>query len=718
MAAIAQSFPDSSGRLAWLWVFLRDELAPYHGRAALVARMVTASTLMMIISMTFRIPYGAYGAIFALTLSRESLESTANAARAMAIGLVLAGAYVVVGAMLVLGNAMLRFLWVGVTLFLIFYAMSALSNYAAAARFGYLIVITIPLWDSHVSTESKVENTLWAVGLLTIASVVTLLLEIVFAAFRRTNELVEGITERLLCVEEFLAHYLEDRPVDADARSGLSRLAIVGTSRLRRMLQRSGYEPQHEQQMGAVVALVGRLVDIAANLAQFTSSVSDYDRKRIRMVVQNIGEIRSGIARGTAPRPTESLGERRTPPDLPLLGEIEKTVTLIPEVFTGARSLRVYTPAPSENRKRSIPLVPGALSDSEHVKFGLKGCLAASLCYATYNTLFWPGISTAITTCLLTALSTIGGSHQKQILRFGGAVVGGLVIGMGSQVFILPYIDSIGAFTVVFASVMIAAAWFATSSPRLSYFGVQIAVAFCLINLQEFKIQTSLAVARDRVAGILLGLLMMWLVFDRLWSSSAGVGMKKAFVSALRLLAQFSKQPVSEDIHAAIERSYALRELINAQFDKVRSLADGVLFEFGPSRPQDLRFRDLVRQWQPQLRTLFVMRIASLKYRLQVQGFELPEPVRVIQQEYDDRSARVLEDLADQIDTNSSQEKPASGDSFADLEQKVHACCAKEEQKVVDAHIRALMTLLRGVDSLTASLAEEITKEIDRASAA
>jgi hypothetical protein len=39
------------------------------------------------------------------------------------------------------------------------------------------------------------------------------------------------------------------------------------------MLQRSNYEPQHQQQMGAVVALVGRLVDIAANLAQFSSRV-------------------------------------------------------------------------------------------------------------------------------------------------------------------------------------------------------------------------------------------------------------------------------------------------------------------------------------------------------------------------------------------------------------------------------------------------------------
>jgi multidrug resistance protein MdtO len=86
-------------------------------------------------------------------------------------------------------------------------------------------------------------------------------------------------------------------------------------------------------------------------------------------------------------------------------------------------------------------------------------------------------------------------------------------------------------------------------------------VAFYLINLQEFKIQTSLAVARDRVVGILLGLLMMWLAFDLLWSSPAGVQMKSSFVSALRLLAQFAREPVSKDIRVAIERSYGLREI-------------------------------------------------------------------------------------------------------------------------------------------------------------
>lgn len=45
----------------------------------------------------------------------------------------------------------------------------------------------------------------------------------------------------------------------------------------------------------------------------------------------------------------------------------------------------------------------------------------------------WQGISTAVVTCLLTALTTIGASRQKQILRIGGAVAGGAVA-MGAQI--------------------------------------------------------------------------------------------------------------------------------------------------------------------------------------------------------------------------------------------------------------------------------------------
>src|SRR3984885_9198635 len=202
MTAITQSFTGSIRTSAWLWDFFREELAPYPGRVSLVVRMVTASTLAVIVGMTFRIPYTAFAALFALVISRESIEATANAARALVIGVVLGALYVIFGALFVLGNPMLRFLWVGGSLFLAFYTLSALSNYAAAARFAYLIVITIPLWDSHDSAESRVETTLWAVGAITIGSVMTLVMEQVFASFRRNDDLSEAIMERLTSVEQ------------------------------------------------------------------------------------------------------------------------------------------------------------------------------------------------------------------------------------------------------------------------------------------------------------------------------------------------------------------------------------------------------------------------------------------------------------------------------------------------------------------------------------
>jgi multidrug resistance protein MdtO len=65
----------------------------------------------------------------------------------------------------------------------------------------------------------------------------------------------------------------------------------------------------------------------------------------------------------------------------------------------------------------------------------------------------------------------------------------------------------------------------------LAYFGVQIIVDFYLINLQEIKEQISLGIARDRVVGILLGLFIMWVVFDKLRPTLAAVEMKKAFIS-------------------------------------------------------------------------------------------------------------------------------------------------------------------------------------------
>jgi multidrug resistance protein MdtO len=306
----------------------------------------------------------------------------------------------------------------------------------------------------------------------------------------------------------------------------------------------------------------------------------------------------------------------------------------------------------------------------------------------------------------LTALTTVGSSRQKQVLRIAGAIVGG-VVGIGSQVFILPYLDSIAGFTLLFITVTIVAAWIVTSSPRLSYFGVQLALAFFIINLQEFKMQTSLTVARDRVIGILLGLFMMWLVFDQLWSAPAVEEMKKSFITSLRLLGQLITVPLSKDIRVVIEQTSSLREKINTTLNKVRLFADAVLFEFGPSRHRDLALRRQLVRRQSEVRMLFLMETTWLKYRHQLPGFELPEVLREAQLEFDDEFARTLESIADRLEGSRSKMNAQFENAFKRLERNIQSCYSLTSQQET-AQLRTFQSLCLRIRSMMMSLASEI----------
>jgi multidrug resistance protein MdtO len=159
------------------------------------------------------------------------------------------------------------------TLFASFYAISAMANYGAATRFGRLIIITVPLWHRHISAELRMEGTLWALWALTIGSVASLPIELLFVEIRRTDGMARSIADRLASVEEVLACYVTDRSVDEMTEKRITRLAMLGISRLRRILWSFTHSRDYKEQMSAVVALVGRLVDIAANLTRLSLQI-------------------------------------------------------------------------------------------------------------------------------------------------------------------------------------------------------------------------------------------------------------------------------------------------------------------------------------------------------------------------------------------------------------------------------------------------------------
>ncbi len=152
--------------------------------------------------------------------------------------------------------------------------------------------------------------------------------------------------------------------------------------------------------------------------------------------------------------------------------------------------------------------------------------------YVIYSGLDWPGISTAITTCFFVALGSLGETMHKLTLRLAGAAIGGLAAGL-SIVFLLPAMTDIGQLCLLIAAASFVAAWVATSSELLSYAGMQIAFAFFLGVLQGYGPSTDLTVLRDRVAGILLGNVLVSLVFSVLWPASAIDRARRSLAEAL-----------------------------------------------------------------------------------------------------------------------------------------------------------------------------------------
>jgi len=162
--------------------------------------------------------------------------------------------------------------------------------------------------------------------------------------------------------------------------------------------------------------------------------------------------------------------------------------------------------------------VNDAFSNPEYVAFALRGCLAATICYLFYSAVAWPGMAVCTVTCVLAApAAPVGSAAQRVLTRLAGLLVGGVVLGIGSQVFVLPFADSIGGFTLPFAVACAVIAWCATSSPWLSYVSRPMAMGYLLTLFQTYGLNPSLALTRDRLMGVLLGIVLMWLVFDSGW---------------------------------------------------------------------------------------------------------------------------------------------------------------------------------------------------------
>jgi hypothetical protein len=220
---------------------------------------------------------------------------------------------------------------------------------------------------------------------------------------------------------------------------------------------------------------------------------------------------------------SQSVGEEVPSPELLVRGLLWLWVAIAYAIaLTVALNLLFLPDPPKAAEHPPKPkgfFVPDAFTNPAHVHFALKVTFAAMFCYIAYEAIDWTGIHTALITCTFIALESTEATLYKGTLRIVGCVIGG-ALALFSIVFVMPHMETIASLVVLVACASAIAGWVAAGSERISYAGFQIAFAFFYSVFQGYAPDTDLDNVRNRVVGILLGLLVTAFVFNYIWPES------------------------------------------------------------------------------------------------------------------------------------------------------------------------------------------------------
>jgi multidrug resistance protein MdtO len=307
------------------------------------------------------------------------------------------------------------------------------------------------------------------------------------------------------------------------------------------------------------------LVDQVASFQARNSHVlTEEDRAALPILIEHCHSLVNAIRSGRKPV-MENLPEEPLSSATQLAG-IRETLLKMNAALNGQETNFAKLAAPPKPGF----LKPDAWTNSTYVVNALKVTIAACVCYFILAATDWDGISTIVTTCLVTALSTVGETTEKQVLRITGDSLGGLCA-VAAIAWIFPQFSTIAGLTAVVAVVAFVGAWAFLSSPRLSYAGRQFSCCFFLATMTSASTPTSLPQARDRVAGVLLGVTVMWLIYDQISPSWTVHTLRGSLAKIMEAVADVANlQSSQEAVGARLQRLAGLRSSFAKNLNALR----------------------------------------------------------------------------------------------------------------------------------------------------
>ena len=567
---------------------LWQDLEPTPGRWNAALRIVLASVITLLLVMTLRMPFAGLGMYFVFLVGRDSPAVSFRSGIFILLTLVASISTVLAVVLLTDNDPMARVLGVAVVTFVAGMIMLGSTVPALASSFGFIFTTLIALWETHAPAGPLVKEMLYLLGTISLSVLSVLTVEYSFASQHPAEELQQQSIIRYQALEAMFTLYAQGAGSAqiSPAVIRVSRLAATGQAGMQRLyntiVERNLDTGALPIGMRVRITMLAQLMDVSAAFGFQYPSLSD---PALRERCADIAEFCHDLPTGGIPpdRRSALMAEHAIGADPSLLDRVEgvlhSIITMPAEAAAAAEKELVALPS------SKVPLlVPGALQQPQTIAFALKLSLCATLCYIIYQAVAWPGISTAVTTVLITGLSTSGATKQRLVFRLAGSFIGGLILALGATVFLFPYMDSITSLVVLTAAVALLSAWVA-GGRNFSYVGLQIAFSYYLVVFAGFSAPTELAPARDRLIGILLALVIMAFVFDQLWPVRTVTAMRAALATILRGAARYLRLPETarsrEDL---LRQADSFRDQIGKTVAGIRSMNDTIEYEFGVDR--------------------------------------------------------------------------------------------------------------------------------------
>jgi multidrug resistance protein MdtO len=491
---------------------MADLLAPSPERLARSLEISIACMLVVLISMTFEIPDPATSTYLIFFAAKE------DAGRNIVMSIVLIVVVTIVVA-LAFGLALLslnspegRILIIAAVAFVAFFLGTASKLEPLASTMGLIIAYALDLFGSSPFGEVTTRGLLYAWLFVATPMAVFLAYNVFFG--RRPDILIsQTVAERLKTASRVLRRRndMTTEQLEKSLQGGnaelLEMLKMVGLLRFR-----------SSDSVGRLRALIV----LSYNLVMTVSAAESEDDAGMMVtdVVLRIEKLTTAVERMRPPSHL-SLHEHGSERPAAVRGFEDQIVTLVASmenvVFGGIVPEVVPHAVPIE--RKSGFFAADAFSNPDHVRFAAKGATAVMVCYLTFTLLDWPGIHTAMLTCFIVGLTTIGETLQKLSLRIVGCCAGA-ALGTLSIVYILPHTTSISSLLLLIGLVTLPTAWIAVGKPTVSYIGFQVAFALYLCILQGDAPKFDLTIARDRTIGILFGNIVIYLIFTRVFPVS------------------------------------------------------------------------------------------------------------------------------------------------------------------------------------------------------